>query len=267
MRDEMSMSKGMVSAGYTQAYDTIATRRSLDTSGRVHGEGRPELPPTFVRTGYLPSGFSHDVKLHTNTCMTDGLMSLQSDPVRWQGRLGIGRTLYSGVLAPQPEPKDERVSTGTPSGYSRIRVWSDAVAAGGVTPPPQAASMPLTPWRTMPTTIPSGYSLNRKTCGLAELESEGESAAARFAPPTTSARAATAGVVEPTKVSSYSRSVVSADRIAMAPYGTQAATNLLLPPPFCSPGGPLHPANVQARLRQFRAPAEIDPHWHKRRRA
>jgi hypothetical protein len=136
MRDGMSMSKGMVSAGYTQAYDTIATRRSLDTSGRMHGEGRPELPPTFVRTGYLPSGFSHDVKLHTNTCMTDGLMSLQSDPVRWQGCARAAKSFHRPLLVPtahRAAPRAGAWASGAPC----------TVACSRHSPSPRMSACPL----------------------------------------------------------------------------------------------------------------------------
>ena len=62
----------------------------------------------------------------------------------------------------------------------------------------------------MTTTIPSGYSLNRKFSGLEENWSEGESAASRFAAPSGPTADLNAYGVQPTRVSSYSRSVASA---------------------------------------------------------
>jgi len=243
---------GLVSMGYSQGYDTFATRRSLDTTGRTHGEFRPKssADPRFVQVSYQPSGYSHDVKLHSNTCMVDGLASLYSDPARWTGRLSIGKTLYSGVLAPRPEGQEEKPAPSQPSGYSRVKVWSDTLAAGGATIGPVAPSLPTALWTTATTTIPSGYSLNRKVCGLAEIASEtDDDPAARFAVPETRVPPTAASNVVATKVSAYSRSTASAS--SSMPYAA-------------SPFGALHP--TQARLHAVRAPeVDRDPHWHKMR--
>ena len=119
-------------------------------------------------------------------------------------RSAIGQGRTAGFAT----PLSTRAAPRMPSGYTRK---SDAIFGGDggsstafssafgtgrqLTPGPWAQG-------TMDTILPSGYSLNRKTCGLAELESEGESAAARFAPlASPTARAATAGLVEPTKIS------------------------------------------------------------------
>ena len=74
----------------TLGYDTVASRRKLDTSGaRLGGlsypvlAGRPQA--TFVQPPFLPSGFSADVKLHTNKCNVEGLSYALADGSRWSG--------------------------------------------------------------------------------------------------------------------------------------------------------------------------------------
>ena len=71
--------RGQVSLGFTQAYDTLATRRHLDVSARSSGEHGVEggVSAKFVRVPNTPSGFATDVKLHTAYAI--------ADPARWGG--------------------------------------------------------------------------------------------------------------------------------------------------------------------------------------
>ena len=80
---------GLVSSGFTQAYDTLKIRsRHLDLTGRDHSprSASTQSSPRFVKAEFFPSGgISSDTKLHTNTCNTGGLTYSFADPMRWSG--------------------------------------------------------------------------------------------------------------------------------------------------------------------------------------
>lgn len=238
---------GVGSPPFTQAWETTSTKRHLDVSGaRDRDFGSTTSSVTFakfVQPPFLPSGFSTDVKLHSNTCVAGGLEYSVGDAGRWGSRLSIGQSRFGEIA----KPMSTRVAEYVPTGYTRK---NDAIFSGGGSPY-AAPSMPTAPYfgSTMTAILPSGYSLNRKPAGLAENLAENDLGASRFLPDEPARSTSMAGGdVSPTRFSAYTRSLVSTAR---APIG--AAPDLAL-----------HP--TQARLRSLNAPFEqYDVHAHKAR--
>ena len=233
------------SEGFTTAFDTVATRRPLDISGRLSiGSGSSPLPSPRAKyvTTVPVSGFDvNTCKLHAITCNTGGFPYSSADPMRWGDRLSIGQSRNMGFA---PEHRG-RVAPQVPTGYTRI---SDPMFKGQdpAGPVPRPAPSPTL----LNVTLPSGYALNRKNTGLADTWREGEDSLSRFAmeapPSPSSPTIETSGArIAATKMSSYTRS-----RAPIAPFAV-------------TPSDVMNP--TQARLHALMAPYDTDPHAHKRR--
>ena len=226
---------------FQQAFDTTATRRHLDVSARTFGSLPSRPTPTFVAPPFLPSGFSTDVKLHSNTCVAGGLEYTLADPQRWSGRAGIGQARAFG----SPSPVSPRVAPRSPSGYTRK---SDAMFEGDIVPPQPVPTASASGFgATMNKLVMSGYSLNRKQPFLAENWREHDMGASRFAIDFAQPPVVNSGIVSLTRNSAYTRSLESVTSAPIAP----------------TPSTALHP--TQARLHSLGMHFDADPHAHKRR--
>lgn len=233
-------SHGVVSVGFTTAYDTIASHRHLDTSARA-GTTSNAQAARFVQVMNGPTGYSNDFKLHATNCnVVPYSPRAKADPVRWGGRFGIGQARFNQAFE---NPQASRVAPSAPTGYSRS---PHAIFDGANTSSAPSAA-PAATWGTMSTVVPSGYSLAHKDAALADSWRAGDLGSGRFemapAPtPRSIEMRAAAG-----SMSAYARSLSS---------GTRAFVN--------APLANMHP--TVARLRSLADPFEHDdPHAHKLR--
>ena len=135
-------SHGVVSVGFTTAYDTIASHRHLDTSARA-GTTSNAQAARFVQVMNGPTGYSNDFKLHATNCnVVPYSPRAKADPVRWGGRFGIGQARFNQAFE---NPQASRVAPSAPTGYSRS---PHAIFDGANTSSAPSAA-PAATWGTM----------------------------------------------------------------------------------------------------------------------